>query len=76
MDTDGELIELEVQEGTPAAGQTVEGLQMARGAVIAGVVRGGMALIPTGATRIEVGDRVVVFAERNIIDIAEGLFLQ
>jgi trk system potassium uptake protein TrkA len=75
MDTDGELIELEVEHGTPAAGQTVQGLNMPRGSMIAGVVRDGTATIPTGRTRIEVGDRVVLFAERNIIDVAEGLFL-
>ncbi len=76
MDTDAELIEIEVQEGTPAAGQTVQGMQMPDGTVLAGVVRGGTATIPTGATRIEVGDRVVVLADRSSIDMAEGLFLQ
>jgi trk system potassium uptake protein TrkA len=76
MDTDAELIEIEVQEGTPAAGATVEGLHMPPGTVMAGVVRGGTAMIPTGATRIEVGDRVVVFAERHAIDRAEELFLK
>lgn len=76
MDTDAELIEIEVQEGTRAAGQTVQGMQMPDGTVLAGVVRGGTATIPTGATRIEVGDRVVVLADRSSIDLAEGLFLQ
>ena len=76
MDTDAELIEIEVQPGTPAAGTTVQGLDMPAGTVMAGLVRNGSATIPTGATQIEVGDRVVVFAERNAIDVAEGLFLQ
>jgi trk system potassium uptake protein TrkA len=76
MDTDAELIEIEVQAGTPAAGQTVQGMQMPDGTVLAGIVRGGTATIPTGATRIEVGDRVVVLADRSSIDVAEGLFLQ
>jgi trk system potassium uptake protein TrkA len=76
MDTDGEIIEIEVQPGTLAAGRTVQGLRMPRGTVMAGLVRNGVAMIPTGSTRIEVGDRVVVFADRSSIDQAEGLFLQ
>jgi trk system potassium uptake protein TrkA len=76
MDTDAELIEIEVQEGTPAAGATVEALNMPPGTVMAGMVRGGTATIPTGATRIAIGDRIVVFAERHAIDRAEGLFLK
>ena len=74
-DTDAELIEIELAANSRADGSTVAGLNMLAGTVLAGVVRQGRAMIPTGASRLEAGDRVVVFAERRVIDQAEEMFL-
>ncbi len=57
-----EIIEAEIAAGTPSAGKTVESLGLPAGAVVGGVVRRGEVLHGDAATRLEVGDRVVVLA--------------
>src|SRR5436309_1235571 len=57
-----ELIEAEIAPGTPAAGRTVGGLKLPSGAVVGGLVRRGKVVHPHDETKLEVGDRVIVFA--------------
>jgi len=57
-----ELIEAEIAAGTPSAGKTVASLRLPSGAVVGGVVRHGKVLHADDNTRLEVGDRVIVFA--------------
>src|SRR5437867_9652459 len=57
-----ELIEAEIAAGTPSAGRTIASLRLPSGAVVGGVVRHGKVLHADDNTRLEVGDRVIVFA--------------
>src|SRR5438128_1715289 len=57
-----ELIEAEIAAGTPSAGKTIASLRLPSGAVVGGVVRHGKVLHADDNTRLEVGDRVIVFA--------------
>jgi trk system potassium uptake protein TrkA len=57
-----ELIEAEIAPGTPPAGQEVQNLGLPTGSLIGGIVRKGEILHAHGDTRLEVGDRVIVFA--------------
>jgi trk system potassium uptake protein TrkA len=57
-----ELIEAEIAAGTPAAGKTIASLRLPSGAVVGGVVRRGKILHADDDTKLEVGDRVIVFA--------------
>ncbi|MDH5294983.1 MAG: Trk system potassium transporter TrkA, partial [Acidimicrobiia bacterium] len=73
-DTDAEAIEIEVEAQSKAVGVTVVELGMPRGAVIGGVLRNGDTFVPTGASKIETGDRVIVFSMPNCIAAVEELF--
>ncbi|MHB8632132.1 MAG: potassium channel family protein [Candidatus Limnocylindria bacterium] len=57
-----ELIEAEIAAGTPPAGQEVRSLGLPKGSLIGGIVRQGQILHAHGDTRLEVGDRIIVFA--------------
>lgn len=58
-----ELIEAEVEVGTPAAGQQVKDIGLSRfGALIGGIVRRGEIVHAHGDTKLQVGDRIIVFA--------------
>lgn len=73
-DTDAEAIELEVDVGCPAVGRSLVELGMPRGAVIGGVLRNGRTFVPTGASVIEAGDRVIFFSLPESIAAVEALF--
>src|SRR5712691_2314270 len=57
-----ELIEAEIAAGTPGAGKTVGSLKLPSGADVGGVVRRGKVVHPHDETKLEVGDRIIVFA--------------
>src|SRR3989441_6773429 len=57
-----ELIEAEIAAGTPSAGKSIASLRLPSGAVVGGVVRHGKVLHADDNTRLEGGDRVIVFA--------------
>lgn len=57
-----EIIETEIQPGSPAHGKPVRGLKLPEGALIGGIVRGGKLLSGAGEAVLEKGDRVIVLA--------------
>jgi trk system potassium uptake protein TrkA len=57
-----EFIEAEIAAGTPSAGKTIASLHLPGGSVVGGVVRRGKILHADDDTKLEVGDRVMVFA--------------
>ena len=69
-----EAMEVEVVEGSRAAGRSVEELALPRGAILGSVQRGDDVTIPRGDTRIEVGDRIVVFALPDAIEETAEFF--
>ena len=57
-----EIIEVEIAKGTASAGHSVESLALGSGVVVGGIVRQGSVLRADDDTKLEVGDRVIVFA--------------
>lgn len=57
-----ELIEAEIAAGTPSAGKAISALRLPVGAVVGGIVRRGKILHADDDTKLDVGDRVIVFA--------------
>src|SRR5438067_1966135 len=57
-----EVIEAEIASGTPPAGKTIGSLRLPTGALVGVVVRRGKLLHPDEDTKLEVGDRVIVFS--------------
>lgn len=61
------LISLPLRAGTPVAGQEVRALGV-RDILIAGVLRGERHLVPTGDTRLQVGDQLLVAGTRAALE--------
>jgi trk system potassium uptake protein TrkA len=58
-----EIVEVEVDDGAPAAGRRVEQLSLPEGARLISVMRNGKAEIAVGSTRLEAGDQVLAILE-------------
>ena len=57
-----ELIEAEIAAGTPSAGRSIGSLGLPEGAAIGGIVRKGIVVHADDATKLQVGDRIVVLS--------------
>jgi trk system potassium uptake protein TrkA len=55
-----EIIELEVGEGSPAAGQKVRDLGLPDGSLVISVLREGSGFVPTGDSAVQAGDEVLL----------------
>jgi trk system potassium uptake protein len=61
-----EIIEIEVGEGSAAAGQRVGDVQLPDGALIISVLRGGAGFVPKGDSVIEAGDQVLLILDPGL----------
>jgi trk system potassium uptake protein TrkA len=57
------ITEVRLEEKSPAVRRTVQELNLSGSTLIAGLIREGQAQVPSGATRIEVGDRLIVITQ-------------
>ena len=74
MYSDLEALEIEMDPESEAAGSLVSDLPLPKDAVIGGIFREGRGFVPTGDTRLEAGDRVLVLSLPSAIHAVEGLF--
>jgi trk system potassium uptake protein len=58
-----EIIEEQIDKGSPCAGKTIEGLLLPEGSQVISIVRDGLAQIPNGSTRLEPGDQVLAILQ-------------
>jgi trk system potassium uptake protein len=58
-----EIVEVQIDKGSPSAGKTVEKLALPEGARLISIMRDGRAEIAVGATRLEPGDQVLAILE-------------
>src|SRR5919206_312142 len=63
-----EIIEIEVGEGAPAAGQKVADVTLPDGALIISVLRNGGGFVPKADTIIEAGDEVLLVLDPGLED--------
>ncbi len=76
-DAEAEVIEAQVMSTSPIAGQIIRDVTIPEGALIAAVQKGDKVVRPTGDTRIEEGDVVVIFSlARNIEEVERLLQVQ
>lgn len=61
-----EIVEVEVGEGSVAAGRRVAEIAMPEGSLIISVLRGGAGFVPKGDTLIETGDEVLVVLDPGL----------
>lgn len=71
---DAEVAEIEVKEGAKITKAQIKDLKLPREMTLGGVVRDGRGMLVTGTTRIQAGDRVVVFCLSGNVHKIERLF--
>src|SRR5919201_4404071 len=58
-----EIIEVQIEKGSPCAGKTIDALPLPEGSQVISVVRNGQAQIANGRTRLEPGDQVLAILQ-------------
>ena len=69
-----EIIEMDVAEGSPAAGQNVSDLEMPEGSLVISILRQGSGFVPRGDTVIEAGDEVLLCLDPGLEEQVTPLF--
>lgn len=69
-----EFVQRHVHPLSPAAGETLERIEIPQGLIVAAVLRGGQARIPRGKDDLRVGDDVILFVQRAELGMAQLLF--
>ncbi|HET9332824.1 MAG TPA: Trk system potassium transporter TrkA [Gemmatimonadota bacterium] len=69
-----EAMEYEVLPGSRVEGKRIADLHLPQGTILGSIERGDQVIIPRGDTRVEQGDRVVVFALPAAIDETTDFF--
>ncbi len=69
-----EIIEMDVAEGSPAAGAHVQDIAMPDGSLVISILRGGDGFVPSGDTVIEAGDEVLLCLDPGLEDQVTALF--
>lgn len=71
---DAEVIEYVITKSNQLTKKKVKDLHFPETALIGGVIRGEQTLIPNGHTQLQLGDKVIVFAQPQAIKRLEELF--
>ena len=66
-DAEAEVIEAEVQSGSPMAGRQVREIGLPKGSLIGGIRKSGVVTCPRGDTVVSKGDEVVVFSLFGVV---------
>jgi trk system potassium uptake protein TrkA len=69
-----EIIEVEVGQGAPAAGQRVSDVDLPDGSLIISVLRNGRGFVPNAETVIDPGDEVLLVLDPGLEDRITGQF--
>jgi len=72
---DAELLEYEVSLQDPISGMRLMDLGILQGAIVASTIRGDDVLIPTGASRVQAGDRILLFTRKEVVHDVESMLL-
>lgn len=73
-DAEAEVIEAQVLSTSPISGQMIREIDFPEGALVGAIDKGGKIIRPTGTTRIEEGDVIVLFALTADVPEVERLF--
>ncbi len=68
------FVQRKVFAQSPAAGGTLENIEIPQGLIVAAVLRDGRAAIPRGDYRLEIGDDVILFIRQQEAAFAQLLF--
>jgi cell volume regulation protein A len=74
VDTNSQLIEVDVLPASSAAGQTVMNLNLPAGVLVLSVTRYGETIVPSGTSVIKAGDKVLILADKAFLDKVKTTF--
>lgn len=74
VSTESRVVELEVLPQSSLPGKSIVDLKLPEGALIVLVRRGRRNIVPSGATKLEVGDEVLLLAEPGCLDDIRARF--
>ncbi len=69
----GEIIEAEALETSDIVGKPLRKNFFPKGSLVIGIIRNDEVIIPSGESVIEVGDRVIIFARRQVVEKIEKI---
>jgi trk system potassium uptake protein TrkA len=72
-DAEAEVIEAEVLSTSPITGQAIRDIEFPEGVLLGAVMKAGELIKPTGGTKIEEGDVIVIFAMSKDVPEVERL---
>ncbi|HHL21918.1 MAG TPA: Trk system potassium transporter TrkA [Aliiroseovarius sp.] len=72
-DAEAEVIEAQVMDTSPIAGQRIRDIDLPEGALVGSVMKGRDLVRPTGATRIDAGDVIALFCLAQDVPEVERL---
>jgi trk system potassium uptake protein TrkA len=73
-ESEAETLEVVVLAQTPAAGRSIEALELPADALVGAIVRGDDVLVPERRTVLEVGDHVILLLLPRALGVVERLF--
>lgn len=76
MNSDAEAMEIKVPTNRNFDNVALKDLDFPKGAIIGAIVRSRKVIIPSGNTRVQSGDNLVVFFTHNAVDMLEQYFGQ
>ena len=59
------VLQREVHQASPVAGASLQEIDLPHGLLVGAVVRSGRVFVPSGADRLAVGDRLVLFVHAS-----------
>src|SRR5213593_329539 len=71
-----EIVEVQIDKGSPSAGQTVEKLRLPEGSRLISIMRDGKAEIAVGSTKLEPGDQVLAILQPGKEDELRRILLK
>jgi trk system potassium uptake protein TrkA len=71
---DAQFMPRRVHAQTPAAGCTLNSVDIPQGLVVAAVVHNDRAIVPRGDQQLEVGDKVILFVRKSDAQLAQLVF--
>ena len=73
-DAEAEIIEAQILSTSPLSGKSIRDISFPEGVLVGAVMKGEELVKPTGKTRIDEGDVIVVFAMADDVPEVERLF--
>jgi trk system potassium uptake protein TrkA len=73
QDSEAEALEVEVAESSDIVGRTLREMDLPRDVIVGGIIRGKKAFVPRGQTKIHEGDRLIVIATPQAIQLVGEL---